>query len=95
LKGEITTSAAPEWPSIEKKLEKLEVPLEILDITVYLRGLINENRDSRDMRIFFSWIDTLPHFNRAQLYKDYLMITGLRPGQGRPDVFGVLDGINW
>ena len=71
LRGELTS----EQPKADKPTEKLEVSFEITDLVVYLRGLINENRNSRDMNIFFSWIDVLD-FN---LNFAFLLIMHYRP----------------
>ena len=75
---------------------------ELADLAIYLRWYIMQNHTQKDFNTFytrmkvFSFISCkiIPHYSCNSILRDYHLIKVIRPGDGRPDFLGILEGIN-
>ena len=71
-----------------------EFEFDVSDLVIYLRSMMTEFKSHREFNVFLLRIKVLPHLDRIQLLKNYNLVSNVEPNEGRPDVFGYLDGVN-
>ena len=83
--------AAPD-KTTTKVIEKY--PIQLSDLAIYCRYFISQSRIEKDFNIFSSRAKVLPYYNRVQICRDYNLLVNIKAGEGRPDQFGIFEGIN-
>lgn len=84
----------PFKPGLTTTEDHMSPEYDLSDLAVFTRELICRKKAERDVNIFFLRVKVLPHLNRVNLFRDYHLISQVKPAEGRPDVFGILEGIN-